>query len=220
MIEAGTRGGLSQISNRYKKANNPYLETYDVTRNHSYLQYLDANNLYGWAMVQPLPFGDFKFLEEVKDFDVMSMEEEGEIGYIIDVSLHYPPELHDLHNCLPLAPEQKEISNEDLSPYAQQLLRKLHGLNDDDPLPARGRVKKLLATLGDKSHYILHYRNLQLYVNLGMKIKEIHRVLQFRQKPWMKPYIDFNTEMRKRAKSTFEKNFYKLMNVSVFGKVI
>ena len=68
MIEAGTRGGLSQISNRYKKANNPYLETYDVTRNHSYLQYLDANNLYGWAMVQPLPFGDFKFLEEVKEW--------------------------------------------------------------------------------------------------------------------------------------------------------
>ena len=182
--------------------------------------YLDANNLYGWAMVQSLPVGDFEYLDDVKNFDFMGIKEDAEIGCILEVSLHYPPVIHDLHNCLPLAPEQKVITNEELSPYVQHLLRKIHGLTDSDPLPARGQVKKLLATLGDKSHYILHYRNLQLYVKLGMKVKEIHRVLQFRQKPWMKPYINFSTEMRKRAKSTFEKNFYKLMNVSVFGKVI
>jgi hypothetical protein len=221
MVEAGIRGGLSQISNRYKKANNPYLEEYDTSKPLTYLQYLDANNLYGWAMVQPLPISDFNFMEkeEIGNFDVMSIPETGDFGYILEVSLHYPHRLHDLHNCLPLAPEQKVISNEQLSPYAQQLLRKVYGLNDADPLPTRGQVGKLLATLEDKNKYILHYRNLQLYLLLGMELKAVHRILKFRQEAWMKPYIDFNTEMRKKATSNFQKNFYKLMNVSVFGKV-
>ena len=219
MIEHGTRGGLSQISNRYQKANNPYRDDYDPSDTTSYLMYLDANNLYGWAMVQPLPVSDFKFLDDAKSFDVSTIKEDGEFGFILDVSLQYPEELHDLHNCLPLALEQRIISNEQLSPYAQLLLRKTHGLRDNDPLPSRGQVKKLLATLGNKTNYILHYRNLQLYLRLGMQLIDIHRVLQFKQKRWMKPYIDFNTEMRKKAKSTFEKNFYKLMNCSVFGKV-
>ena len=166
MIEAGTRGGLSQISNRYKKANNPFLEDYDISVSSSYLMYLDANNLYGWAMVQLLPVDDFKFLENIENFDVMQVEESGEFGFILDVSLHYPPDLHDLHNCLPLAPEQMVISNDQL------LLRKMYGLSEEDPLPACGQVQKLMATLGDKDHYILHYRNLQMYVKLGMKIKE------------------------------------------------
>ncbi|XP_060554029.1 uncharacterized protein LOC132715073 [Ruditapes philippinarum] len=222
MVEAGIRGGLSQISNRYKKANNPYLEEYDTSKPLTYLQYLDANNLYGWAMVQPLPISDFNFMEkeEIGNFDVMSIPETGDFGYILEVSLHYPHRLHDLHNCLPLAPEQKVISNEQLSPYAQQLLRKVYGLNDADPLPTRGQEGKLLATLEDKNKYILHYRNLQLYLLLGMELKAVHRILKFRQEAWMKPYIDFNTEMRKKATSNFQKNFYKLMNVSVFGKTM
>ncbi|XP_053380054.1 uncharacterized protein LOC123531918 [Mercenaria mercenaria] len=222
MVEAGIRGGVSQISNRYKKANNPYLQDYDPSQPTSFLQYLDANNLYGWSMVQPLPVSDFAFMEErdIQLFDVMSVPEQGETGYILEVSLGYPKNLHDEHNCLPLAPERKIIPNEVLSPYAQHLLRKLHGLSEDDPLPNRGKVEKLLTTLEDKDHYVLHYRNLQLYLRLGMKIKTIHRILKFKQEAWMKPYIDHNTEMRKKAKSTFEKNFYKLMNVSVFGKTM
>ena len=155
MIEHGTRGGLSQISNRYQKANNPYLDDYDPSDTTSYLMYLDANNLYGWAMVQSLPVSDFKFLDDAKGFDVSTIKEDGEIGFILDVSHQYLEELHDLHNCLPLAPEQRIISNEQLSPYVQQLLRKIHGLRDNDPLPSRGQVKKLLATLGNKTNYIL-----------------------------------------------------------------
>ena len=144
MIQAGSRGGLSQISNRHKKANNPYLEDYDPSKTTSYLMYLDANNLYGWAMTQTPPVGDFKFIDNVQGLDVMSIKQHGEIGFILKVSLQYPAELHDLHNCLPLAPEQKVISNEQLSPYTQQLLRKLHGIDADDPLPTRGNIKKLL----------------------------------------------------------------------------
>lgn len=222
MIEAGIRGGLTQTSNRYKKANNPYLEEYDPSEPTTYLQYLDANNLYGWAMVQPLPISDFSFMEkdDVENFDVMSIPETGESGYILEVSLHFPRRLHDLHNCLPLALEQKVISNDQLSPYAQKLLRKVYRLKEADLLPTQCQVEKLLATLEDKDHYILHYRYLQLYLQLGMKIKAVHRVLKFKQTAWMKPYIDFNTEMRKKATSNFQKNFYKLMKVSVFGKTM
>ena len=157
-------------------------------------------------MVQPLPVGDFRFLEDVDGFDVMNVPENGDKGYILEVSLHYPPRLHDLHNCLPLAPEQQRISNEQLSPYAQRLLRQLHGLEEYETLPSRGQVGKLLATLADKDNYVIHYRNLQLYVRLGLEIKTIHRILQFRQEAWMKPYIDFNTDRRKHATSTFQKN--------------
>ena len=100
MIEQGTRGGLSQISNRYQKVNNLYLDDYNPSDTTSYLKYLDANNLYGWAMVQPLPVSDFKFLDDAKGFDVSTIKEDGEFGFILDVSLQYPEELHNTHNCL------------------------------------------------------------------------------------------------------------------------
>lgn len=90
----------------------------------------------------------------------------------------------------------------------------------DDPIPPRAKVEKLLTTLEDKDNYVLHYKNLQLYLRLGMKLKKIHRILEFQQEAFMKPYVEFNTQMRQKAKSTFQKNFYKLMNNSVFGKYI
>ena len=81
-------------------------------------------------------------------------------------------------------------------------------------------VSKLVPNLMDKKKYVVHYKNLQLYLSLGMKLKKMHRVLEFDEKPWMEPYIRLNIELRKRAKSTFEKDFYKLMNNSVFGKTM
>ncbi|MCG7879165.1 MAG: C2H2-type zinc finger protein [Candidatus Thiodiazotropha endolucinida] len=221
MVEAGIRGGISQISNRYVKANNPYVKDYDPSRPAKFIQYLDANNLYGWAMTQPLPIGHFDFMgkRDIEQFDVTSIPENGNTGFILEVSLKYPGHLHDSHNCLPLAPVKRVISNQELSPYTQQILRKLHGLSEEDPLPNRGKVEKLLTTLEDKDRYILHYRNLQLYLRLGMQITAIHRILKFTQEPWMKSYIEQNTGLRQKAKSSFQKNFYKLMNVSVFGKV-
>ena len=83
-----------------------------------------------------------------------------------------------------------------------------------------GNVHKLIPTLRDKKNYVLHEENLKLYLSLGLKLKKVHRVLEFDEKPWLKEYIDFNTEKRKEAKNSFEKDFFKLMNNSVFGKTM
>ena len=99
MVETGLRGGVSYIANRYSKSNNKYMCVYDDDKKSSYLMYLDANNLYGWAMSQPLPTGRFKWLKEDK-WVVIFKKKKG-IGYFIECDLEYPKELHDLHNDYP-----------------------------------------------------------------------------------------------------------------------
>ena len=131
---------------------------------------------------------------------------------ILEVDLEYPKELHDLHNDYPIAPEKVKVSNDMLSAYCKKITKKYN--------ISTGLVSKLIPTLRDRKEYVLHYRDLQLYLNLGLKIKKVHRVLKFDQSPWLKQYIDFNTEKRKHAKNTFEKDFFKLMNNSIFGKTM
>ena len=109
-IEEGLRGGISVISKRYSKANNPYIPNYNADKETSYEMYLDANNLYGWAMSQPLPTGEFDWLteEEIAAIEVEEVPNDSERGYILEVDISYPTELHDLHNGHPLAPEKNE----------------------------------------------------------------------------------------------------------------
>lgn len=219
-IEKGVRGGVCQVSNRFKQANNPYLDGFDKSKPTSYLCYEDANNLYGWAMSNHLPCSDFRWLtkDEIAQFDVQSVSEDSDTGYILEVCLEYPESLHDFTNDYPLCPEKMHVDEKELSPYSQKLWKKLHETeNREDIHPKRAKVEKLVLTLNDKENYVLHYRTLQLYLMLGMKLKEIRRVLQFQQRRYLKPYIDFNTECRKRAKTEFDKDFYKLMNCAIFG---
>ena len=210
-IEKGLRGGISYITHRYARANNKYLSDYNPEIEDSYLTYQDANNLYGWAMIQKLPTSNLKWInpEIVK---LENYDENSDKGIILEVDLEYPKELHDLHNEYPCAPEKMIITNDMLSDYARKI-KEEHSVSS-------GKVPKLVTTLYDKEKYVLHYRNLQLYLSLGLKVKKIHRVLEFDQSSWLKEYIDFNTEMRKNAKNSFEKDFFKLMNNSVFGKTM
>jgi len=192
MIENGIRGGISQCSNRYAVANNKYMkENYDKTKESTFLEYLDANNLYGWAMSKYLPYGGFKWGDT--NIDVLNIPDDSHKGYILEVGLSYPKELHDLHSDLPVAPENR-IGNE--------------------------KLPKLLTTLYDKKKYVVHYTTLKLYLKLGLKIEKIHRVLEFNQSDSLKVYIDFNTTLRTKATNNFEKDFFKLMNNSVFGKTM
>ena len=213
-IEKGMRGGTSYIANRYGEANNKYMKTYNEKAPSKYIMYLDANNLYGWAMSQYLPTGGFKWLSQKKidKINLGTYTDDSKKGLILEVDLEYPNELHDLHNDYPLGPEKLKVTNEMLSDYCKTIQKKFN--------ISSGLVHKLIPTLADKQNYVLHYRNLQLYLNLGLKLKKVHRVLEFNQSPWLKQYIDFNTQKRTNAKNSFEKDFFKLMNNSVFGKTM
>ena len=211
--ERGIRGGISMVSKRYAKAKNPLVPDYDPSKPNSYIMYLDANNLFGWAMSKPLPKRDFKWKRVMPtEEEILNKKENAKNGWILEVDLEYPAELHKEHNSYPLAPEKKVVKKECMSDYQKRLIKDLELKPPDS--------KKLLLTLEDKKDYVVHYRNLQFYLKQGMKLKRVKRVLEFEQECWMEPYIRMNTEFRKKAKNDFEKNFYKLMNNSVFGKTM
>jgi len=181
MIESAMRGGISQISHRFAEANNELAGGYNPSLPKGFITYLDANNLYGWAMSQPLPIGDFKFKsqEEVDSFDISKIRENSETGYILECDITYPEHLHDLHNDYPLAPEHLTVTEDMLSPYAKSFEGKL-------PRPS----KKLVPNLLDKIKYVVHSSNLKYYVEQGLVVTKIHRILSFTQRAWLKPYID------------------------------
>ena len=211
-IEKALKGGIIYIAKRYSEANNKYMKNYDPTKPSIYISYLDMNNLYGWAMSGYLPYGGFKWLKNVDGFDVNSISEKSSIRYVLEVDLEYPDELHVLHNDYPLAPEKLAIPYDMLSDYCKKIA--------DEYRIKVGDVMKLIPNLGNKTNYVLHYRNLQLYLSLGMKLIKIHKVLKFKQSAWMKKYIDFNTKKRKNAANSFEKKFFKLVINSVYGKTM
>ena len=213
-IEEGLRGGISVICNRYSKANNKYLPNFRLDEESKYIIYLDANNLYGWAMSQPLPMDSFAWLteDEFDGLDISNVSDDSDIGYILEVDLEYPTEFHDLHSDFPLCPEKLKVTDDMLSPYCQQLKEDL-GLKEPS-------IGKLIPNLHNKTRYILYFKNLKLCLDLGMKLTKIHRVLTFQQSPWLKEYIDFNTEKRKQAANDFEKDFFKLLNNAGFGKTM
>ena len=213
-IEKGLRGGISSIANRYGKANNKYMKEYDEKAPSKYIMYLDANNLYGWAMSQYLPTGGFRWMTEkqIDKIDLAKYKEDSKKGLILEVDLEYNERLHDAHNSYPLGPEKVCVNKDMLSGYCKRIADKFN--------ISTGLVHKLIPTLSNKEKYVLHYRNLQLYTDLGLKVTKVHRVLEFNQSPWLKQYIDFNTKKRTNAKNAFEKDFFKLMNNSVFGKTM
>ena len=137
---------------------------------------------------------------------------DGKKGFILEVDLEYPQELHDIHIDYPIASETVKVSKNMLSDYCKKIAKKYN--------ISIGLVSKLISTLRDKKEYVLHYRNLQLYLDLSLKIKKIHRVLNFDQSPCIKQYIEFDMEKQKHAKNSFKKDFFKLTNNSIFGKMM
>ncbi|KAK3910146.1 Peptide methionine sulfoxide reductase MsrA 2, partial [Frankliniella fusca] len=201
--EKAIRGGVSSVNCRLIEANNPYVkDTYEPQKDHIYAMHLDANNLYGCAMTRALPVGGFRYLtkSEIQELDIMNINDNDDTGYLFEVDLIYPSDIHDWHNDFPLAPEHKMIELYDL--------------------PKRASTKKLIPNLYDKERYCVYGSTLKLYLSLGIELEEIHSVMAFDQKPWLAPFINFNTEMRKQATSDFQKSLWKLYNNSTFGKTI
>ena len=190
-IDKGLRGRISYIAKRQAKENNIYARDYDPKKPSTFITYLNMNNLYGWAMTEYIPYGGVQWLKNVNKFDVISINEKSEIGYILEVDLEYPDNLHKLHNDYPLTPEKLAVFVGMLSKYCKEIADK-YGIKAGD-------VRKLIRNLGNKIRYVLHYKYLQLYLSLGMKLTKTYRVLKFKQFDWMKKYIDFNTEKRKKC---------------------
>ena len=166
----------------------------------------------GMAMSKPLPTHGFRWLsrDEINRLDIDKLEEWDENGYILEVDLEYPAELHDKHNDYPLAAEHLTISGEMLSSYQKSTF----------PKEKLRPTEKLTPNLLDKTRYTVHYSNLKYYLAQGLKLTRIHRALTFKQSAWLKPYVEFNSQQRALATSDFEKNFFKLMNNAVFGMFI
>ena len=158
-------------------------------------------------MIEKLPLCDFRFLDEdeISTFDIMSIDPKGNTGYFIECDLLYPPELHDQHSDLPLCPNHLEITREILSDVSIQLGKKAR-------TKFQTARRKLAPTLLDKTKYVCHSSNLQYYIQHGIILKRIHRILSFTQTDWLKCYIDFNTEKRKNSRNSFEQDLYKLMS--------
>ena len=191
MVEEGIRGGICHSIHRYAKAHNKYMKDMES----SYIQYLDANNLYGWAMSQKLPKNNFKWVEDtsiINEEFIKNYNENSYKGYILEVDVKYPKELHDLHSDLPFLPKKMKSD----------------------------KCKKLVCDLRNKKKYVVHIKSLKQALNHGLNLKNVHRIIEFSQKAWLKPYIDMNTELRKLAKDDFEKDLFKLMNNAVFGKTM
>ena len=171
------------------------MKSYNNNEESYYIQYLDANNLYGWAMSQKLPANGFKWLDmsetsalassnKINEEFIKNYNENDIKGYILEVVVKCPKRLHELHSDLPFLSERMEVN----------------------------KCKKLICNLFNMKKYVAHIN--------GLKFKKIHGVIEFNQEAWLKPYIDMNTELRKEAKNDFEKDLFKLMNNSVFGKTM
>ena len=192
MFERGIRGGITQAVHKYALANNKYMgDKSNPNEDTTYLQYLDANNLYGWTMSQPHPTGGFKWVD-VNPNEISELATRTDKGYLLEVDVSYPKDLHDSHNDLPFMCERMEING----------------------------VEKLVPNLRDKKSYVIHIQALNQVLQHGLMLDRIHRAIEFDQSPWLKTYIDFNTQLRKAATNDFEKDFFKLMNNSVFGKTM
>ena len=196
MIEEGIRGVICHAVHRYAKTNNAYMKHYDKSKESSYIQYLDANNLYGAAVSEKLPINGFKWVNDISRINekfVKSYDKKnsGKV-YILEVDVDYPSKLHKLHSDMPFLPGRMKID----------------------------KTQKLVCNLRDKKKYVVHISILKQALNHRLKLKKVHRVIEFNQEAWLKKYIDINTELRKKASNEYEKDFFRLMNNAVFGKTM
>ena len=159
----------------------------------------------------PLPLSEFEIVDAELS-TLLNTANDSEFGLVLEVDLAYPDAPHNMHKDFPVAPTKEQIDRNMLYEYQMGLL--------DQGGNRRVTSTKLVQTLFAKKSYTVHYITLKLYVDIGLKVTQVHRVLQFKQEKWLEPCISFNTSMRTQSKNKFEESFYKLMNNSCYGKTL
>lgn len=223
LLEEGKIGGISMVGTiRYAKANHEMLKDFDPSIPKSFIKYADVNGLYSWAMKQLLPHSDFKWAD-LTTFDLRKAMEDvdGEYGCFLKVDFPIPKALHDKFRDYPILPENLTITDEMLSPLQKRIKNQLLSYKNFNET----EVRKLVPNLYDKKNYVIHIKHLKLALELcdGLVKPEdvvIHKVLSFKQKAWLKPYIDLCMSERQKATNDFDKGFWKLCSNSVFGKTM
>ena len=213
IIERSKRGGQTFVgSKRYVKANNKHLAGYGPATKSTYLLYLDANNLYGWAMIQPLPYKYIKFNKKITIYEILETDDNADTGYILEVNISFPQEIHDRLKQLPPCPETIIPIEDWLSQFQKELKIKTK---------RKGTRAKLIPHFHKHLNYCMHYRLLKYVVNeIGVQIDTVHNVVEFKQSTWMQPYIEENNALRTLANNGCERGFFKLMNKAVLGKTM
>ena len=213
-FERGIRGGMTFV-NKHLIRNETI--THHDTELTQHLAYIDENNLYGNALRKPLPHSEFCWVEDLdvftRDF-ILSLDAEGEWGYTFEVDLGYPQHLHHTTADFPLAPETADITHDMFSDF----MKVFH--NTLNPNQTYKPSRKLLLTHYDRQHYIVHFVILKFYLEMGMTLNKVHHIVKYKQKAWLKEYIDFNSEQRAVSRNDFDKAFYKLKNNALFGKTM
>ena len=211
-LQHNIRGGISFINTWYADVDEV---TKDLGEPVSAV-YLDLNNLYGTIMKYYMPMGEYRWMtqEEIDKFDFTTIRHDADYGVILECDVEYPPSLHLAQNSFPLASERVEIMAEDLSPYAKTCWDEL---KDGAKYP---KSVKLTATFRKRKGYVCHGLNALLYLQQGLKITNITRILSFRQAPFIKEYVDFCTKMRAAAPTRSRANVHKLLSVSLYGEHI
>ena len=223
-FKLGIRGGITTVNTRYARANHRFLGPglYDPNLPVQHIQLWDANNLYGYAVSQKMPVGDFRWVtQDWKSLQLTEVEEriknldaDADTGYLFSVDLIYPEHLHKKHEDLPLAPHKYRVKYEDLSPYSQQLASEL-GYSINSELS----TDRLITDFRPRKNYIVHYVALKLYVELGLRITRVNFVVSFHQEAFLKNYIDYCIEKRRQATSPLEITQHKLMANILTGKL-
>ena len=183
------RGGICEAITKYKKANNKYMKNYDNTKASIYLMYVDANNLYGYAMSKKLRTGDVIWIEDISIFTedyIKNYHENSDTGYVLVVDLTYPKDFHAKHKYLPSLPEKIKID----------------------------KSTKLSCNLNDKNNHSIHICALKQALNHGLKLEKLHSVISCSQRAWLKQYIDRNTDFRMKVDNNYEEDYVKLFNNS------
>eukprot|EP00798_Chlamydomonas_sp_ICE-L_P012930 gene12930-5964_t len=220
-VEQGIRGGMSVICTRYATACNDITASIGVTippsrdEDSTNLLYFDCNSLYGHAMCAPLPIGGYEWVsheQALLQWEALLEDCPNEVGYMLEVDLEYPAALHSTHDDYPLAPHRRTVAESELSQHSRRIV--------ELGMASVSHHAKLMADFKPRQHYVLHHTALQAYVKYGMKVTAVHRILKFKQAAILAPYIMKNMERRMRARNSFEKAFFKLLNNALFGKTM